>query len=287
MEARTVPGNTMPSDGKSDLPSKSNEKSELPALKFEPICEQITSSRQKTFIECCEFTADGRVLVLCGADGFIRFIDMETKTRRELKGHDDVVWGIAISPDDKLLCSCSTDKSVKVWQIESLELIATFSGHADTVWGAKFTKDCDYIISCSSDLKIIVWDVKSQRIHRVMLGHGNVVENISLSPSGKILVSCSRDHTLRVWENFLEKDEIDPIILRGHKRRVTYCSFPTHRNDIFASTSADCMIILWSVAERRILHTLAGHFNVVWSCSFLRMKSKLFLVSCSSDHSLM
>jgi WD40 repeat protein len=53
-------------------------------------------------------------------DKTIKLWDVETgKDRATLKGHGDVVMGVAFSPNGKMLASASFDRSVKLWDIPS------------------------------------------------------------------------------------------------------------------------------------------------------------------------
>ena len=45
-------------------------------------------------------------------------------------GHADVVSSVSFSPDGKRIASGSRDKTVKLWNAESGELLKTLSGHA-------------------------------------------------------------------------------------------------------------------------------------------------------------
>eukprot|EP00794_Sanderia_malayensis_P016061 gene16061-17684_t len=276
------------------------EKLKISQLRFESVCVQITLPTQVIFIECCSFSVDGKLLIFCGGDGKIRVAELGSKKKlREIQGHNDIIWNVDVSSNNEFIATCSSDKTVKIWKLGSLELLATLAGHEDTVWSVKFTKNVKFIVSCSSDKKVIIWSVEiGFQQHKVLLSHTNVIEDIAISPNDKILVSSSHDFTLRVWRNFFEKNEIpgetsspktlqSMSILKGHKRRVTSCIFQPHRNDIIASSSADCDVFVWNIVKKSILWKLSGHFNIVWSCSFFRTNSKMFLVSASSDHSIM
>jgi len=50
-----------------------------------------------------------------------------------LRGHVNRVYQIAWSADSRLLCSGSSDSTLKVWNIETRKLLQDLPGHADEV----------------------------------------------------------------------------------------------------------------------------------------------------------
>ena len=48
---------------------------------------------------------------------------------RTFKGHTGSVYSVAISPNGKYIVSGSWDKTIKLWDINTGELIRTFKGH--------------------------------------------------------------------------------------------------------------------------------------------------------------
>ena len=261
------------------------------------------NEENSTFIECCEFTPDENSIIFCGGDGQLRQLDLSTgKIITQILAHEDVIWHCSVSRNNNFVATCSSDRTVKVWERKAnqLRLYNTLEQHADTVWSCQFESSSKYIISCSSDKSIIIWkfQVESESI-KFLRGHTSVVENIAISPSGKLLASCSRDKTIRIWDNFIGTESeattlttdrqihIPKIIFDdGHKDRIVCCSFPPHRDDIISSSSADDTVIVWNVTEQEIMWIFYGHTNIVWSCCFLRRKTELMLLSCSNDHSL-
>lgn len=49
------------------------------------------------------------------------------------KGHSKEILALAISDDGKFLASGGEDKSIKIWNPETLDFIYSFEGHRDTV----------------------------------------------------------------------------------------------------------------------------------------------------------
>lgn len=50
-----------------------------------------------------------------------------------LRGHVNRVYQIAWSADSRLLCSGSSDSTLKVWNVEGRKLLEDLPGHADEV----------------------------------------------------------------------------------------------------------------------------------------------------------
>ena len=103
-------------------------------------------------------------------------------------GHSGRVNSIAYSPDGKMIASGSSDKTIKLWNSETLREIRTLTGHADSVNSVLFSPDGKTIISGSSDKTIRVWDVNTGNELKIVQNE-NPVDSITISPDGKSIAS--------------------------------------------------------------------------------------------------
>ena len=76
-------------------------------------------------------------------------------------GHSSSVNSVTITPDGKYIASGSSDETIKLWNIETGELVKTFEGHNDSVNSVAITPNDKYIISGSIDDTIKLWDIES------------------------------------------------------------------------------------------------------------------------------
>jgi WD40 repeat protein len=76
-----------------------------------------------------------------------------------LKGHTDQVYSVSFSPDGQSIVSGSDDKTIRVWLVESGELVRTLEGHTDWVTSVSFSPDGQSILSKDYSDKKRVWDV--------------------------------------------------------------------------------------------------------------------------------
>jgi len=52
---------------------------------------------------------------------------------RTLKGHSEIVDAVAVTPDGRKAVSASWDQTLKVWDLERGEVVATFTGEGPIV----------------------------------------------------------------------------------------------------------------------------------------------------------
>src|SRR5690349_16017147 len=82
----------------------------------------------------------------------------EQAPRATLTGHTGDVFGVAFSPDGKQLVSGSTDKTVKVWNVETGKPVTTLDGHTFSVRSVAFNPDGKLVASSGHDGAVKVWD---------------------------------------------------------------------------------------------------------------------------------
>src|SRR6476661_6335751 len=117
-----------------------------------------------------------------------------------LPGHSSFVNSLAISPDGKILASGSWDKTIKIWDLETTELLGTLTGHSDRVNSVAISYDGKMLVSGSSDETIKFWNLHNGDLLWTLKGHSDNVNAVVFSPDGKILASGSSDATSKVWD---------------------------------------------------------------------------------------
>jgi WD40 repeat protein len=80
---------------------------------------------------------------------------------RNVAAHDGWVRAVAVSPDGKLVATCSNDLLVKLWSVADGSHLRTFAGHDCHVYNVAFHPDGDRL--ASADLKGVVkdWDLNT------------------------------------------------------------------------------------------------------------------------------
>ena len=87
----------------------------------------------------------------------------------KLQAHDAYVLKCLLSPDNRLLATTSSDKTVKLWNLDGFTLERTLTGHQRWVWDCVFSVDAAYLVTASSDASARLWDCATGG-HQDLLG---------------------------------------------------------------------------------------------------------------------
>ena len=88
--------------------------------------------------------------------------------------------------------SGSRDKSMRVWDVATGEVLKIFHGHTTSVRSASFSADGSRVVSCSNSNSIVVWEATTGEVLNVLDGHLDIVNSVAFSSDGRV-VSGSKD----------------------------------------------------------------------------------------------
>jgi WD40 repeat protein len=88
--------------------------------------------------------------------GILRFAGPSLSEMPAL-ANSGMVRGVALNPTGKILASTHEDKTVKVWNLESGALLATFAGHSGVPFAASFAPDGKSFVTAGGDGLVKRW----------------------------------------------------------------------------------------------------------------------------------
>ena len=203
------------------------------------------------------FSPNGKIIA-AGCDGMTLAHDIDhdevrlwdiTSPNNEiiLSGHDSAVYSVAFSPNSQILASGSTDKTIKLLNVEAenkqTPLIKTLYGHTNAITSVTFHPFQNNLLASSSvDGTIRLWNIITGEC-RIIQGHSNWVWSLAFSPNGKILASASFDNSIKLWN--VTTDECQKTFI-GHHKEVYSISW-NFDGTLLASSSADRTIKIWDI----------------------------------------
>ncbi|MBX7220753.1 MAG: AAA-like domain-containing protein [Blastocatellia bacterium] len=195
----------------------------------------------------------------------VKLWNLETQTELPLLlDYKYPVWGMAFSPDGKVLATGGGDSAVRLWNLETGKEVKAFSGHTGDVNAVVFSPDGKWLATASDDKTIRLWDVAEGREVGIFQGHTNVVETVAFSRDGLRLTSGSRDRTVKIWDVTTRK-ELNS--LRGHRTNISSVAFSPDGKRIITG-SQDGTAKLWDVITGQPLATFKGHAGWVNAAVF-------------------
>jgi WD40 repeat protein len=167
-----------------------------------------------------------------------------------LSGHELSVYSVAVSPDGKYIASGSWDKTIRVWDAETGEMIGRpLENHGQSVTCVASFPDGKRIVSGSWDAKMRVWNVESGKETGLSFrGHESAISSISVSSSGKTIASGSNDRTMRLW-NAETGDMIGHPF--DHSSKVCFVAFSPNEKQVISATYE--AFTVWDVEKIEVI----------------------------------
>ena len=166
----------------------------------------ITLTGHTNTVCCLDVVVRGRadLLLSAGFDGHVGVWDISKRRyampRLEamVRAHVQEILCLKANPLRATFITGGNDKRVRVWSLQSYELLATLEGHTEAV--TCLALDANFLLSGSEDGSVRVWDMHSYMALGRIAAHDAPVEGMLVVPEAGYLVSCSTDRTVRVWD---------------------------------------------------------------------------------------
>jgi WD40 repeat protein len=222
-----------------------------------------------------------------GAEANVRFSALEARlaagasggggtrpgatVRGKLEGHTAAVTNCDWSPCGSMILTGSFDTTLKLWDVATLQCLATLSGHAEAVRFCAWSSDGVTVASGSKDKTVKLWSVETDSCVATLSGHNNWVDGLAWSPDGRSLASAGGD--FRIWDSSARSCLtwlVDPLIVY-----VSCAWSPDGRVVVIADLGGS--VTLFDVATRSYTTVLPLHtgpvMQVAWSPDGLRFAS--------------
>jgi WD40 repeat protein len=146
--------------------------------------------------------------------------------------HDHTILDLAISPDETVVATASSDGTVRLWSAAG-EPRGTLAGHRANVSAVRFTPAGDRILTTSSDSTARLWTVSGMLLGELS-GHANAILRASVRPDGAHVATASWDRTAIVWDLARAQEYVPILTPRGFAPRIAAFDPSGHRIAAFA-----------------------------------------------------
>lgn len=170
-----------------------------------------------------------------------------------LKGHGDSILTLAISPNGQLLISGSRDFTLKVWSLQTGQLLRTLSEHYEPITSAQFADQGKTLISRGTSGKVLFWDIETGKVRHQLEATPTSAINVNVQGGGASVTTLNAGGTLlasHTWDgNIMLRDlrtnEIRQIEAESVSAQQAIAITPDAQT--LVSSTIDGQIKLWDI----------------------------------------
>lgn len=192
-------------------------------------------------------------------------------------GHGYEVLDADGSFDNSQICSCSSDKTVILWDVASGQVTRKLRGHVGKVNCVQFNDEASVILSGSIDGMVRCWDTRSRRMEPIQILDDARDGVSSLKVSEHEVLTGSVDGRVRLYDLRMGQLHVDFI-----GSPITCVCF-TQDGQCTLSSTLDSTLRLLDKSTGEMLGEYTGHQNKSYKMDCSLSNKDTHVVSCSEE----
>jgi len=160
---------------------------------------------RSSWVMTCAFEQSKGNLVACGGlDNICSIYNAQQQPQqsraKELVSHDGYISCCRFLNEGQIL-TASGDSTAILWDVESGEVLKTFSDHKGDVMSLDISPtNNNLFVTGSVDATAKVWDIRSGKCVQTHVGHESDINSVSFFPDGNAFGTGSDDSTCRMFD---------------------------------------------------------------------------------------
>lgn len=150
-------------------------------------------------INAVAFDSHGLTVAAASSNKSAMLYDIPTGRKRlSFTQHNGAIYSIAFAPEGDWVATASWDRTVKVWESGSGNLIHTIAAE-EGVSSVTFSCCGKILATAGQDGSVKVWNAETGMLLQTFRRHQGWVQAAKFMPQGTVLVTGGRDGTVRAW----------------------------------------------------------------------------------------
>ena len=220
---------------------------------------------------------DGNQMLLVGGNGVRQWNLENGKLDREFRSHGTITCA-AFSPSSRLVATGGSEKTVKVWDVDTAKAIAKFQNEQFEKISAVYFLDEKNVLIADELGKIFLGNVSKMTVpdRNPLIENGSKVNSICVSPNNQVLFLGGDDGLVNVW-NLKTQSKLQTL---EHSDRVL-CVAISNDSQLLAAGTANNLGHIWDTRTWTKRGEATGHAAPVTSVKF--SDDRIRLLSASQD----
>lgn len=195
------------------------------------------------------FEADNRTLWAVHTEGHIGRWAYAAPTALRQFNHGGPVYGVVANRDGKTVVSCSTDQTVRIWDVPGNQQKFAMTGHVGAVHAVALSPDESLIVSSGADGTVRVWDVAGGRPLKQLAKLNDTMYSVAFHPNGQKVAAGGADRKVHVWNLLTGAEE---QTFAGHTDYIHSVTFNSQGTRLLSYGYAGHLKV-WNLADGKPL----------------------------------